>query len=183
MTQRATRWTNRRGDGVKNVTRIIAAVAMLLALGACKQDVNANQPQTGRSCDETCTNEADTITVSAVWLTPTGVPDGAIPNAEVSWTVGGVVQYDGERPLSKTGAVYRAWYHSWKKNNYPRISITADEKVHGGVYCQIKYAFVDKDGKVKVDVVDYAALGPKAPPGSVTCTSDAWLNTHLNHDQ
>jgi hypothetical protein len=169
-------------------TRAVAALAAaLLMLGGCRpapaNDVNRNQPAAGRSCDESCTEEADTITVTAIWLTPTDVPDGVRPAGEVEWSVGGVVQYSGDRPLSKTGAVYRAWYHSWKTNKYPRISITADTNVHGGVFCQIKYAQRKSDGTVQVTVVDDVRRGPKADPGSVTCTSDAWLNTHLNHDQ
>jgi hypothetical protein len=169
-------------------TRAVAALAAaLLMLGGCRpapaNDVNRNQPAAGRSCDESCTEEADTITVTAIWLTPTDVPDGVKPAGEVEWSAGGHVQYSGDRPLSKTGAVYRAWYHSWKANKYPRISITADTNVHGGVFCQIKYAQRKSDGTVQVTVVDDVRRGPKADPGSVTCTSDAWLNTHLNHDQ
>jgi hypothetical protein len=152
------------------------------ALTGCwhaKKDVNANQPQTGRSCDESCTQDDDTITVEGIWLKPTDVPDGATPTAELVWTVDGVVQHDESRTYTGGGTTYHAWYHSWKKNKYPRISITVDTNVHGGLWCKILY----KPAGKPVDVVDWEQLGPKAPPGKVTCTSDAWLNTHLNHDE
>lgn len=159
--------------------RTLVTLALAVALAGCApapaDDVNRNQPA-GRQCDESCTNDPDTITVSVVWLTPKQIPEGVTPVGEVTWTVAGIVQYSGERPLSSSGAIYRAWYHSWKANKYPRISVTADERVHGGVYCQIKYA----DASGVATVIDFSQRGPDADPGSVTCSTDLWVDQHFN---
>ena len=173
------------------VRRIGAAAGLaLLCLalqGGCVKpapgsDVNRNQPQAGRSCDESCTQEDDTVSVEAIWLKPTQIPDGVKPTAEVSWTADGVEQVPPtlqSRVITGVGTTYHAWYHSWKKNRYPRISITADTNVHGGLWCKILY----KPAGKPLEVVDWVQLGPKAPPGSVSCNTDAWLNTHLNKDE
>lgn len=161
--------------GVAIVAILLAVAALLTGCDPNNGTTNNGQPQ-GRVCDDSCTNDPDTVTVSVIWLAPQQVPKNTQPLGEVTWTVAGVVQYTGQHALDSGGSQYKAWYHSWKANKYPRISVTADENVHGGVYCQLQYA----DAKGNVTVIDYSQRGPLADPGSVTCSTDLWVNDHFN---
>lgn len=155
------------------VSLALVAVAVASLAAACPKQ----QTNTGTKCDDRCTEQDDTVTAICIWYPASDLPD-TVPKVlgEVTYTVDGKIEYNGTGDVTK-GKVYTNWYHDWAAHTYPRISITCDEKWHVGLYCQMKL----KQATDKVSVViDHQSRGPKADPGSVTCSTDLWVTQHFN---
>lgn len=166
----------------------LAALATLTGASQCDPSANPGKPGTGSQCDEKCSTQPDTVTLTVCWDSPTAPvavvnvkdftctivgswPDGAI--GTVDWSKNGVRQAHVTHPLTAQFHKWEGWEHDWAKQGYPEITLTADTSVDGyGVRCFMLYQ--PKGGGLPV-VLDFEQRGAKDGTGQVHCSSATWF--------